>query len=931
MLFKKVCLLSIFCIISKQLLFSQTGIITGKIIDTKLADVVIGATIKLDEGAIGTSSDLDGNFQLQKVPVGMHKITISYLGYSTKTIEEIDVKDGQSTMVDVPMEESNATIIPDVVIVAKAKQSGQTALTILQKNSTTMADGISSETIRRTPDRTTGEVIRRVSGATIQDNKFAIIRGLSDRYNIALLNGGLLPSTEPDRRAFSFDLFPSNLLDNLLIIKTASADLPGEFAGGAILLNTKDIPEENYVHASVSGSYNMVTTFKPYISAQSGGQDFLGFDDGTRGLPGSYPDAATFKSLSKDAKIEQSKLFQNDWAIENKSSAAPNGGFQLTTGLVSKTDKKVQLGSTISLTYNNSNRIQGGTRADYDFSDTLFNYNDVQFKNNILWGGMMNSAMKINNRQKFTLQLNYTTNTDNTVNDREGSDFEQERFVRSTSVEYTENHLMTTRLGGEHLIGVKNIKANWGIGYNKSSRDVPSLRRMFYTKNFDAEQDQPYRAFVPFGSADPYRSGRFYSNLQEDGLSGNVDFSVPFSIKGNKQSVKFGGFYQHKDRDFSARIMGFIRSRIIGFDTRLLEKSQGDIFTAENISADGFLMDEITNASDSYSAGSDLGAAYAMLDNKIGEKVKLSWGIRMENFTQKLNSIDYTGDSININRTNTNYLPSLNLTYILNDKHQLRFSASQTVSRPEFRELAPFSFYDFYYNGTVTGNPDLKQGDVTNLDFRYEYYPGQNQMFSASFFYKKFENPIEFTVNSSGAGSRAFNYQNIPGANLYGFETEVRKNFDFVGTGWENLVFFANAALIRSKLDLKNVSAFDTTRAMQGQSPYILNAGLAFNLPQWGLNSTLVYNVIGDRISQVGIRGLYGDVYERHRNLLDFQVSKQIGKKGELKLNISDILRPAFVYYQDNNSNHKYDEGTDNVMQKLNYGSSISLSFAYRF
>lgn len=908
---------------------AQTGIITGKIIDTKLADVVIGATVKLDDGGIGASSDLDGNFTLQKVPVGKHKISVTYLGYATKTIEDINVKEGQSTIVDVAMEEATSAIA-EVVIVATAKKESMSALTILQKNSATIADGISSETIRRTPDRTTGEVIRRVSGASIQDNKFAVIRGLNDRYNVALLNGTMLPSTEPDRRAFSFDLFPSNMLDNLVVMKTASPDLPGEFAGGAIMLNTKDIPEENYTSVQVSGGYNTVTTFKPYVNAASGGSDFAGFDDGSRALPDGHPDAQAFKSLTKDEKIAYSQKFANDWAISEKSNAAPNGGFQIATGLVSKANQKVQSGTTIALSYNNSNRVQQAQRFDYDNSGKLFDYDDTQFRNNVLWGALLNSALKINNRQKFTFQTSYSTNTDNIVNSREGSDLEQERFVRATSIEYTENHLLTTRLGGEHTLGEKGYKLNWGGGYTRTSRDIPSLRRMFYTKNFDAEQDQPYRAFVPFGSADPYRSGRFYSFLEENALNGNLDFTVPFELFGQKQNLKIGGLYQHKERDFSARVMGFVRSRIAGFDIRLLELPSDKIFAPENINADGFVMDEITNASDRYDASADLAAGYAMFDNKIGDRIRASWGLRVENFTQRLNSIDYTGDTINLNRPLTSWLPSLNLTYILNTEHQLRFSASRTVSRPEFRELAPFAFYDFYLNANVTGVPSLSPGNITNLDVRYEWYPGQNQLFSASLFYKKFENPIEFTFSSLGAGTRNFSYQNIPSATNYGLEMELRKNFDFVGTGWENLVFFTNAALIRSKLDLSNVSAADTTRALQGQSPYIINAGLSLSLPTLGLNTTLVYNVIGDRVSQVGTVG-YADIYERHRNLLDFQVSKRIGKSGELKLNFSDILRPDFMYYQDNNANHKYDEGTDNVMQRLNFGTTITVGFGWKF
>jgi outer membrane receptor protein involved in Fe transport len=272
----------------------------------------------------------------------------------------------------------------------------------------------------------------------------------------------------------------------------------------------------------------------------------------------------------------------------------------------------------------------------------------------------------------------------------------------------------------------------------------------------------------------------------------------------------------------------------------------------------------------------------------------------------------------------------MNFTWLANEKHQVRVSASKTVSRPEFRELAPFSFYDFYFNGNVTGNPALKQGDIINLDLRYEWFPGKNQMFSTSVFYKHFVDPVEFTFNSAGAGTRTFNYQNLPGATLYGLEAEFRKNFEFIHPSLEDLVFFSNAAVIRSELNLENVSAYDTTRAMQGQSPYIVNAGLSFQLRNLGLSTTLVYNVIGDRVWQVGQRDLYGDVYERHRNLLDFQIGKKLGERGEIKLNISDILSQDIIYYQDINANHSFDDKTDNIMQKWNPGTTFSLSLGYK-
>lgn len=909
-------------------LSAQTGAISGKIIDAKLAEGLIGASIRLDDGVGGAVTDLDGFFTIRNVEPGQHKITINYTGYQPKTIGDIQVKSSETTTVDVAMEEpSVGATISEVVVVAKASRESMSALTILQKTSPVIADGISAESIKRTPDRTTSDVIRRVSGASIQDNKFAIIRGLSDRYNIAMLNGALLSSTEPDRKAFSFDLFPSSMLDNLMIMKTASADLPGEFAGGAILINTRDIPDRNYLSINVSGGINNVTTFQPYLKGVGGKTDWLGLDNGTRALPQGYPASDAFISATRQEKIEYSKMFENDWAITEGSSARPNMGFQLSGGVVKDLNEKMQFGSTFGISYNNSNRLQDADRYDFDTQSQLFEFNDKQFRNNVLWGALLNNSLKINNLHKISVQGTYSTNTDNSITQRDGSDFEQQRYIRATAIEYTENHLLTTRLSGEHSLTESGIKLNWGGGYNRSSRNVPSLRRMFFTKNFDADETEPFRAFVPI-QADPFRSGRFYSDLSEDVYNGNADFTLPFAIKGHKQSIKIGGLYQKKDRSFDARVMGWTR-KAAGFNSSLLLLPQDRIFADSNITDRGFVMGEITNKSDAYLAHSQLNAAFILFDNKIGEKLRASWGVRVENFRQQMNTYDYSQNAVNVDLKSTDWLPSINLTYAFNDKHQVRLSASQTVTRPEFRELSPFAFYDFYLNAGIIGNPELTRGTIKNFDLRYEMYPGQNQLFSASVFYKKFDNPIEFTFSSQGAGTRTFTYQNVPGATNYGAELEIRKNLAFIDERLDNLTIFANGALIRSTIDLSNTASYDTTRALQGQSPYIINAGVTWTLPDWGLATTLVYNVIGDRVAQVGTTG-YADVYERHRNLLDFQLSKRFGDRGEVKLTWSDILRPYFLYYQDNDSNHRYNEDKDNIMQRINYGSTVTLSVGYR-
>ena len=913
---------------STLLLSAQTGIIAGKIIDGKSADALIGVSVRMDEGAGGAITDLDGNFRITNVAVGKHKITVNYTGYSSKTIEDIDVKAGEAATLDIAIEESAGEALAEVVVVAKARRESTSALTIFQKNSVAMADGISAETIKRTPDRTTGDVIRRVSGASIQDGKFAIIRGLNDRYNVAMLNGALLPSTEADRKAFSFDLFPSSMIDNLVIMKTASADLPGDFAGGAIIVNTKDIPEQNYIAVNASAGFNNITTFKPYMNAANGGTDWLGTDDGSRALPAGYPTAAEYNAASPSEKVRFSQLLPNDWAITEKGSAAPNMGFQITSGLVSKADKKVQFGSTIALSYSNQNRIQDAERNRFDLQRQLYAYRDKQFRNNVLWGALLNSALKVNNNQKFLFQASYTTNTNNSVNSREGSDFDREQYIRFSTIEFTENHLLTTRVGGEHALNTNGLKLNWGVGMNRSERDIPSLRRMTYAKNFDSEESDPYLAIIQPGSASLNFGGRFYSELSENTLNGNLDLNIPLRFAGEKQSIKIGGLYQKRDRDFGARVLGYTAT---GYPANLFVLPVDQIFNPENIkSSNGFLISEITNPSDAYTANATLATGYAMTDLKLWDKLRVSAGVRLESFNMEVNSFYFGGQQVNTVLDNADFLPSANLTYAINEKHQLRVSLSKTLSRPEFRELSPFAFYDYEEEASVQGNPDLVRGTIRNYDVRYEVYPGANQLFSVSLFYKKFNNPIERNFSSSGGGSTSFGFQNVTSAENYGAELEARKNLDFLGVWGENVVLFTNVAFIGSSIDLANVDAYDPRRALQGQSPYIVNSGLTANFPDLGLGATLAYNIIGDRVAYVGTDN-FADIYERHRNLLDFSVSKKLSSRGEIKLTWGDILRPDFIYYQDNNASHAYEPDQDNLMQRRSFGSTITLGLGYKF
>lgn len=919
--------------------FSQNSSIKGKVIDEKTNETLPGAAVLIQGTTTGGLTDLDGNFTIGNVAPGKYTIVCQLVSYNTKVLSDVVVKEGEPAIVSITMTSASTELGPVEVFATVSKESNNNLLN-LQKNNASLSDGISSESIKRSPDKATSDVIKRVSGASIQDNKFVIIRGLSDRYNTAMINGLPLPSTEPDRKAFSFDIFPSTMLDNMIIYKTASPDLPGDFAGGVIQINTKDIPEENFISVSAGTTYNSQSTFKPYKTYAGGKTDWLGVDDGIRALQ----DVRDFKNLLVNASTRYmiSKVFQNDWGIDEKASSPLGQSYQVGFAKSLKLFKN-DFGIVGALTYNYARRFQKINRRDFDFDGAkLFEYEDNSFKENVLWGAMLNGTYKIGERSKISLKNMFSMNTEDAVISREGESRELDQEIMATVMQYGSNKLSSSQLTGEHLLTERNIKLKWGASYSSTYRSIPNMRRMYYYKNLTpqgATSDTVFTAYIPFGAPSPNYAGKFWSKLNEDLYSGTLEVAVPFNFLKQKSTLKIGGSTFTKSRQFSARWFGYIVGSVGTFDWDLLYLPQDSIFAQENIGPNGFRLSEGTNPSDSYNARANLYAGYIMLDQSLTKNLRAVYGLRVENYWQQLLSKTYGGTPVNVDTAQTDLLPSINLTYALTEKMNLRVAASRTVARPDFRELSPFTFYDFNSSSGVIGNDTLLSTNITNYDFRYEWYPGYGQILSASVFYKDFKNPIESTVFFGGAGSRTYSYQNVDKATDLGFEVEVRFKLNLLDSlfntkQFDNITLFSNFTYIQSEVDLSNVATAVTEqekhRPMQGQSPYIINAGIQYLEKNIGLGLSLLYNKIGRRIALVGTNG-YLNIYEAPRNLLDVQISQRFLKNGEIKLNISDIFNQSSIFYQDQDNSGKYEEETDSRLTNLKYGTNYSLSVSYKF
>lgn len=925
---------------------AQKATLIGKVIDAKNGDPLIGVTVLIKGTTIGVSTDLDGKYQLKNLDPGTYAIEVRYISYKTKIIEGVTVKADELKTLNVNLQE-NTSDLKEVLIVSSYNRESSAVQLMEQKNASTVSDGISADIIRKTPDNAASDVMKRVSGTSIQDNKFAVIRGLNDRYNMALVNGSPLPSTESDRRAFAFDLFPSNLLDGITIYKTASPDLPAEFAGGLIVINTKDIPEENFFNIQIGGGFNAITTFRNNLTYEGGKNDWLGFDGGHRALPSEVPTTEEFRSWSNSNpnKLTASRAFSNSWKTEYQNTPM-NNSFQAVFSR-KWTYKKSNFGVIASATRNENFRFSEVIRNAFVAPDNIqpfYNLVDSVTKREVLTGFMVNTGIKIGLKHKITFKNTLTVNGEDQTIRRNGRINLDEPTnisnLRGTGMWYQDNTLLTSQLIGEHTFFKRNHRLKWNYGYSELERNMPDFRRVVYNQN-SANPDSPFAAQIG-NNVQPSQAGRFFSTLNEQIRNAALDYTMPLNSDSskNKTTVKAGLYWQNRDRIFNARTFGYIFSPGPGVNPNIRNYGLDSIFAPDNLKFQNgrfFLIDEATNPSDRYSATSATNAAYIMLDQKLLKKLRLVYGMRWEQFTQRLNSRGPNGDSVKVNNIKNDFLPSINVTYELTEKSNLRAGASRTVSRPEFREIAPFAFYDFNIDYVVTGNPTLRRASIENFDLKYEYFPGGNQIISASAFYKNFNDAIEFINDLDvGAGSRRFGYQNIERARNYGFELELRKNFGFLkkftDKNWINqLLFIGNFAYIFSEIDLRalGLAAASETRPLQGQSPYLINGGLQYNNAESGWGYSLMVNRVGRRIAFVGNVGV-PDIYENPRTVIDLQVAKTI-KKLSLKLNIGDILAQEQTFYMDMDKNGRFDAEKDNVIFQYTFGLQASFSVGYRF
>ncbi|GGK61446.1 TonB-dependent receptor domain-containing protein [Rufibacter glacialis] len=917
--------------------FAQQGTLAGKVKDKKTGEPIIGAVVFITGSGTAASTDMDGGYDL-KIQPGIYKITVSYVSYKPAVYDNIKVEAGKTTTMDFLIEETASTALNAVTIVGTRQTNTDISLIKELKQSEVVVSGVSGEQITKSLDRDAAETVKRIPGVTIMNDKYIVIRGMNERYNSVMLNDALTPSTEPDSRAFSFDILPTSVIDRILIYKNGSPELPGDFAGGVIKVFTKNFADENTTTLGASVSYRGNTTFGNFLTPPTTKTDFLGFDNGKRSLPSSFP--SDIRQIGSGSELTSlGRQLPNTWT-GSRGNALPDMRFSL--GMTRLLDvKDVQMSNVTAISYSNTRLFTRGSRIKYqDFDASTgkspqdFNYQDENSTQSSRLGVLHNWTARFNNRNKIEFSNLFNQMGSNSILFRKGTENFNGLEQQNYALRYESRTIYTGQLQGTHDFNDLHTTATWTGGYSYTNRNEPDYRRV--------------RTQRAIGTTDPFEvaykftpslndAGRFYSDLNEHlyTAAGQVEhrFNIADSLSENSPKIRAGFYVERKNRDFNARFLSYRPADPGSFDARLPFLPLDQVFAEQNINATtGWEIVEGTNPTDSYTAFNTLIAGYVGGAFPFTDKLSISGGARFEYNHQNLESLNALRETYQFDDKVARVLPSANLTYEFSKRSMLRAGASISLNRPQFREVAPFSYYNFMTLFEEKGAP-LKTATIYNADLRYEFYPSPTELLSVGVFGKHFKDPIEKYFEITNMGN-SLTYTNTPTATTYGVEVEARKSLAELTQSpiLQKVSVLLNASLIKSKVDLTGDAAAGlsyTSRPMMGQSPYVVNAGLYFQDDDRQLQVNMLYNVVGSRIWAVGS---YANpmVYEMPRHVLDLAFTKGFGRHFEIKGGIQDILNQQVRLIQDSNDDAKI-TGMDETIQAYQRGSYSTLGLSYKF
>ncbi len=874
------------------------GTVTGVVVSDDDGSPIGGARIYVRGIDRDATTDAEGRFTLE-LPAGEWDLSVLAPSYATQRMDAVEILAEQTSTLSVSLVPSGFAM--EDFMVRAPKVAGSTAdLMSERRDSTAVADVMGQEQMARNGDSTAAGALARVTGLTLVDGKYIFVRGLGDRYSATTLDGGPIPSPEPERRIVPLDLFPASVLDSVVVQKTFSPNLPAEFGGGLVQLRTRSFPKTPVYQISVGTGVTPGQTFQTGQSYQGGPTDFLGIDGGTRALPENVAAASQTELIKEgdrfsDRGYTASELeafgesMPNVWSAKDQY-LGPDVSISGNAGTGFKIGGR-DVGVLAAVNYNHRWDLDEYRYTDWGLGgggDNLIKRTDFNFRDTtrrVRLGGMLAMGAEPGEGQKVestTLVLRFTDDETRTYS---GFDIEGNNDIKVTRLRWVERMLLSEQLRGEHELGDKGTKMDWRAGYALATRIEPDRRQTRY------DEEQPGLFLLDDG---PDGNQRFFSTSEDRTWSGAVNFEVPLDLGMPEFKVKTGASYMRKDREVTARRYKFMHRGPISRDQDVLGQDRPeDIFTAQNIGSDGFQFNEITQRTDNYLAAQNLLGVYGMVEAKPTEWLALMAGARMEWNEQVVTTFELfnpNGEEVNAGLNDVDILPAVTGTVVLPKNHQVRLGYGRTVNRPEFRELSPAIFKDVVGGRQTFGNPNLVRATIDNVDLRWEWFPQDADVVSVSAFYKWFSNPIERVVVIGADPSTTF--QNADGAYNVGIEAEVRKGLGFMSEALRDMYFATNATLIQSKVQLgEEAGGINTNpeRALQGQSPWMVNAQLGYDNPDLGLNTAILFNAVGPRIVEVGSLGL-PDSYEGTYNSLDVVLNTRLYKGLGLQFRATNLV-----------------------------------------
>ena len=868
-------------------LFSQNaaGRIAGRVIDARSGAGLTDVAVRVTGSPIGTMSGVEGRFSLPNVPVGTVSLEARRIGYAPKVVTGVVVASGAGV-------EQNISLVPasvqlEAVSVTAAAERGTVSEALdQQRTATGIVNAITAEQIQKSPDADAAQAVQRVSGVSVQDGRYVFVRGLGERYTTTSLNGARLPSPEPERKVVPLDLFPSGLLQSVTASKTFTPDLPGDFSGAQVDIRTREFPATRQFSFATTFGYNARAFGTLPLAGGVGGEQFA-LASSARQLPAIVRAAGDLSSVDQLQKNEIIRSFRDAWQ-PTTGSGHPNGSLSASLGGNDPVFGH-RIGYLLSGTYSYAQEVRAGqvrslARVDGTGAEQVeYNrFEGITSRASALEGGLLNLSTLLGTATRLSLNTTYNRTADNDARTEQGTYEDLSIPVSVQRLDYVERSIWSSQLGSESDVGAHHLDlAVTGSGV---TRDQPD-RSEFVQELVGGTSGGDRALWLNSTSEGAVRT---FSALDEHSLEGRANYALTLGASGNPSRLKVGALARSTSRDADTRSYG-ISARALSDQQRAMTPEQlfdgsltagaSDVLSVRSLAQGG-----------SYTASDALTAGYAMADLSLGAHLELITGARVERSSVEVDAVNTLGEPAVANRAFTDLLPALTLNVKASERMNLRLSGSRTLARPEYRELAAIRTRDVIGGVDVRGNPELIRTRIDNLDLRWEFYPNAGEIFSAGIFAKKFRDPIERVFRASNTNSLV-TFVNADGASNLGVEFEMRKGLGFVSRTFEPLAVFSNVTVMKSRIQLAEQDATTTRadRAMVGQAPYVVNAGLSYSSEGSDASATLLYNRVGARITEAGELPL-PDVVETARDVLDFSLRLPVSRTTSIRFDARNLL-----------------------------------------